>query len=242
MIVIPAIDIKNGKCVRLLQGNMNEETIFSDKPYKMAQRWENEGASLIHLVDLDGAIEKVPKNFSCIKKIVQNVNIPLQLGGGIRNIETIEKYIELGISKIIIGTEAIKNPTLVKEACKKFPNQIIVGIDAKKGFVAIEGWTKITDITAIDLAKKFEDYGVYAINFTDIEKDGMQKGVNIEETKKFAETLSIPVVASGGVSSIEDLKKLKPIEKYGVIGVISGRALYEETLSLKEAIEILKTS
>ncbi len=237
MLIIPAVDIKNGKCVRLLQGKMDEETVFSNEPYKMAQKWEKEGAKLIHLVDLDGAIKKKPINLECIKQIVENVKVPLQLGGGIRNLSTIEEYINLGISKIIIGSEAIHNPEFVKESCKKFPGKIVVGIDAKKGYVAIEGWTKITKVKAVEIAKKFEDYGVCAINFTDIEKDGMQQGVNIEETIKMAQNLSIPIIASGGVSNIDDIKKIIPLKKYGIEGIISGRALYEGTLSLKEAIE-----
>ena len=240
MIIIPAIDIKNGKCVRLLQGDMEKETIFSNAPYEMALKWEKKGAEIIHIVDLDGAIEKTPKNLNTIKKILKTVKVPIQLGGGIRDMHTIAKYIEIGVSKIIIGTEAIKNPNLVKEACKEFPKKIIVGIDAKNGFVAIEGWTEITKITATKLAKSFENFGVYAINFTDIDKDGMQSGPNILETKKLAQDLSIPVVASGGVSNIEDIKNLLSIEKYGVTGVISGRALYEGTLLLEDAIKVLR--
>ncbi len=192
MIIIPAVDIKNGKCVRLLQGRMEDETVFSDNPAAMAKEWENQGAEIIHVVDLDGAFEKSPKNFHAIKEILKSVNIPIQLGGGIRNYETVRMFIELGIKRVIIGTEAIRNPQLVKDACKSFPGQIIVGIDARNGRVAIEGWREITETRAVDLAKEFEDDGVAAINFTDIHRDGMQTGPNIEETKKLAEAVLYP--------------------------------------------------
>ncbi len=240
MIIIPAVDIKDGKCVRLLQGRMDAETVFSDDPAAMAKKWEDQGGEIIHLIDLDGAVGKMPKNFNSIKKILESINVPVQLGGGIRDMDTIEKYLALGVEKVIIGTEAIKNPQLVADACKKFPGRIVVGIDAKNGLVAIEGWTEITGVKAVDLAKELEDCGVAAINFTDIHRDGMQTGPNIEETGRLAESVSIPVVASGGVSTIEDIRNLLPIQKSGVIGVITGRALYDGTLDLKEAIEIAK--
>lgn len=240
MIIIPAVDVKNGKCVRLFQGRMDSETIFSNNPAAMAKRWEEEGAEIIHVVDLDGAFEKSPQNLDAIKSIVKNIHVPVQLGGGIRNMDTIKLYIDIGIKRVIIGTEAINNPQLVKDACKEFPDQIVVGIDARNGLVAIEGWTQTTQIKAVDLAKKFEDCGVIAINFTDIHRDGMQTGTNIEETRRLAEAVSIPVIASGGVSTIEDIKNLLPLEEAGVIGVITGRALYSGTLNLKEAIEVSK--
>ena len=236
MIIIPAVDIKDGKCVRLLQGKMDAETVFSDDPSEMAQRWAKDGAGMIHLVDLDGAILKTPKNLPQIKKIVETVDVPVQVGGGIRDIMTIEMYLSLGVDRVIIGTEAVRNPDLVKKACKLFPGKVVVGIDARNGCVAVEGWTETTNTQAIDLARKFEDSGVAAINFTDIHRDGMQTGPNIEETKRLAESVSIPVVASGGVSTINDIKNLMPLEKSGVTGVITGRALYEGTLDLKEAI------
>jgi len=239
MIIIPAVDIKNGKCVRLLQGRMDAETIFSNDPSAMAERWAKDGAGMIHLVDLDGAVEKTPINQSQIKKIVEKVNVPVQVGGGIRDIKTIGMYLELGVDRVIIGTEAVRNPDFVREACHTFSNKIVVGIDARNGFVAVEGWTETTDVHAIDLAKKFEDSGVAAINFTDIHRDGMQTGPNIDETRRLAESVSIPVVASGGVSTIEDIKNLLPLEKSGVTGVITGRALYEGTLDLKEAILVI---
>ena len=238
MIIIPAVDIKNGKCVRLSQGRMDAEIIFSDNPSSMAKKWEDEGAEMIHVIDLDGAVEKKPRNTDSIKKIFKDVNVPVQLGGGIRNKKTIAMYLDLGIKRVILGTEAIRNPKLVRDACKLIPGQIVVGIDSRRGLVAIEGWTKTTRITSVDLAKQFEDCGVAAINFTDIYRDGMQTGPNIEETRRLAESVSIPVIASGGVSTIDDIKNLMPLVKYGVTGVITGKALYSGTLSLKEAMKI----
>ena len=240
MIIIPAVDIKNGRCVRLLQGRKDEETIFSNDPVKMAIKWDGEGAELIHVIDLDGAFEKSPQNLNSIKKIIESVKAGVQVGGGIRDKKTIRMFIDLGAKRVIIGTEAIKNPKLVKDACKEFPGRIVVGIDARNGMVAIEGWTETTKIKAVDLAKQFQDCGVAAINFTDIYRDGMQTGPNIKETMIIAESVSIPVVASGGVSTIEDIKKLIQLKKYGVTGIITGRALYSKNLNLKEAIELTK--
>ncbi len=240
MIVIPAIDIKGGKCVRLLQGRMDAETIFSDDPAAMGSRWESEGAELIHVVDLDGAVGKRPVNLNTIRLIIDRVNVPIQVGGGIRDIETIRMYIDQGVARVVIGTEAIKNPELVKTACREFPGQIVVGIDAIDGLVAIEGWTQKTEVSAVDLGRQFENFGVAAINFTDIERDGMQTGPNLPEIKRFAEAISIPVVASGGVSSIDDIKNLAPLETVGVVGVITGRALYDGSLDLKTAIKFFR--
>ncbi len=219
---------------------MDSETVFSDDPAAMAKRWEDEGAEFIHIVDLDGAIEKSPQNLGSIRKIINSVDAHIQVGGGIRNERTIRMFLEIGVKRVIIGTEAIRNPKLVKDACKEFPGQIVVGIDARNGWVAIEGWTKTTQIKAVDLAIQFEDSGVAAINFTDIHRDGMQTGPNIEETRRLAEAVNIPVVASGGISSIEDIQNLIPLETVGVVGVIIGRALYSGSLKLKEAIEVLK--
>jgi phosphoribosylformimino-5-aminoimidazole carboxamide ribotide isomerase len=238
MLIIPAVDIKNGKCVRLFQGRLDSETVFSDDPAAMAKRWENEGAEIIHVIDLDGAVEKSPKNLNSIQKIIESVEAYIQVGGGIRTEKTAKMYLDLGVKRVIIGTEAIKNPKFVKDACKAFPDQIVVGIDARDGLVAIEGWTETTRIKAVDLARRFEDCGVAAINFTDIHRDGMETGPNIEATRRIAEAVSIPVVASGGVSTIEDIKKLMPLEAAGVVGVITGRALYSGSLSLKAAIEV----
>jgi len=240
MIVIPAVDIKNGRCVRLSQGRMDAETIFSEDPAAMAQKWENEGAELIHVVDLDGAIEKAPRNLATIKAILQRVHAPIQVGGGIRSIDTIQMFLDIGVRRVIIGTEAIRHPEMVSEACRRFPGRIVVGIDARNGFVAIEGWTQTTPIKAVDLARQFENFGVAAINFTDIYRDGMQTGPNIAATRQLAEAISIPVVASGGVSAIEDIINLLPLEAAGVQGVITGKALYSGTLDLKRAIELTR--
>jgi len=240
MIIIPAVDIKKGRCVRLFQGRMDKETVFSDDPAAMAKRWGDEGAEIIHVIDLDGAIKKSPQNLNSISKIIDSVNAHIQVGGGIRDKKTVGLLLDLGAERVIIGTEAIKNPNFVKDACKAFPGRIIVGIDARNGFVAIEGWTKTTKTKAVDLAKQFEDCGVAVINFTDIHRDGMQTGPNIDETRLLAEAVSIPVVASGGVSTIEDIKNLLPLKEVGVVGIITGRALYSGSLKLKEAIKIAK--
>ncbi len=240
MIIIPAVDIKQGKCVRLLQGRMEDTTLYSDNPVSMAKKWEVCGAELIHVIDLDGAFAKQVENFQTIQDILSNIKVPIQVGGGIRDLKTIEMYVEAGVSKVIIGSVALYDPELVKEACKNFQGQIVVGIDARNGMVAVEGWSKTSKTRAVDLAKEFESCGVAAINFTDIHRDGMQTGPNIEETAALAEAVSIPIVASGGVSTIEDIKNLLRVENKGVTGVITGRALYEGTLDLKEAIRISK--
>lgn len=238
MIIIPAVDIKNGKCVRLSQGRMDAETIFSNDPAAMAKKWDLYGVDIIHVIDLDGAIQKGPKNTQAIQRIIDTVHARVQVGGGIRNLKTIETYLQMGVYRIIIGTEAIRNPQLVKEACRLFPGHIVVAIDARNGMVAIEGWTETTRTKATDLALQFEDKGVVAINFTDIHRDGMQTGPNIEETRKLAETVSIPVIASGGVSTIQDIRNLLPLEPIGVVGVITGKAIYAESLNLAEAISV----
>ena len=238
MIIIPAVDIKNGKCVRLLQGRMDDETVYSDNPQAMASKWTRLGAQFIHVIDLDGAFAKIPQNMGSIRKILQSVNVPIQLGGGIRNEETVRIYLEMGVKRVIIGTGAIKKPEFVKKVCKTYPGQIVVGIDARNGKVAIDGWTQTTRIEAMELAKEFEDCGVAAINFTDIHRDGMQTGPNLDAILRLAEAISIPVVASGGVSSIEDIKNLLPLETAGVTGVIIGKALYSGKLDLKEALDL----
>ncbi|MBW1897114.1 MAG: 1-(5-phosphoribosyl)-5-[(5-phosphoribosylamino)methylideneamino]imidazole-4-carboxamide isomerase [Deltaproteobacteria bacterium] len=238
MIIIPAVDIKAGRCVRLLQGREDSETVFSDDPSAMALRWEEEGAERLHVIDLDGAFRKSPQNMGAIQQIIEKVQVPVQLGGGIRNMETISRYLDLGISRVIIGTEAIKNPQLVEEACQAFPARIMVGIDARNGMVAIEGWTQTTEKQAIEVAKQLEGYGVAGIVFTDIHKDGMQMGPNIEETKRLAESVSVPVIASGGVSNVRDIEALAKLEPVGVEGVITGRALYENTLTMAEALSV----
>ncbi len=240
MLVIPAVDIKQGRCVRLLQGEKNKETVFSDDPAAMAARWQAQGAELLHVVDLDGAFEGNPKNIEAIKTILAAVDIPVQLGGGIRTMDTITQYLELGVSRVILGTEAIRNPSFVHDACRAFPKKIIVGIDARDGMVAVDGWTKTTRRRAVDIAKGFEGYDLRAIVFTDIHRDGMQSGTNIEQTKELARAVFIPIIASGGVSTIEDIDALLPLEKMGVEGVITGRAIYTGSLDLRKAIEIAR--
>lgn len=242
MIIIPAIDLKNGQCVRLEQGEMHRDTVFSDNPAQQAQKWQQAGAELLHLVDLDGAFAGEPKNRSAIETIIKTLQIPAQLGGGIRDIPTIEAYLALGLSRVIIGTAAQRNPQLVMDACRLFPGQILVGIDAKNGMVAVQGWAELTDITAIDLARRFEDCGVSAIIYTDIARDGMMAGPNIEATKALAEGINIPVIASGGVSSLDDIKNLMAIEKSGVTGAITGKAIYTGAIDLAEAVKLTRTA
>jgi phosphoribosylformimino-5-aminoimidazole carboxamide ribotide isomerase len=242
MIVIPAIDIKGGQCVRLLQGRKDQATVFSEDPAAMARRWEQEGASRIHVVDLDGAFEQKPQNLDSVRRIIEAVDIPIQLGGGIRDTQTIRVYLELGVRWVIIGTEAIRNPDLVHHACRQFPGQVMVGIDARKGQVAIEGWTQTTAVQAIDLAQQFEASGVAAIIFTDIQRDGMQTGVNLEATRQLAEAVSVPVIASGGVATLEDIRALLPLQTSGIQGVITGRALYSGALDLKAALALAKAN
>lgn len=240
MIVIPAIDLKEGRCVRLLQGQMDKETVFSDDPSAMARRWTKQGAGLIHVVDLDGAVKKTPKNLAAIEKIAAAAgNVPIQVGGGIRDLETIKMYMNLGVERVVIGSAAIHDPDLVRQASADFPGRIVVGIDARDGKVAIEGWTETTKVSAIELGRQFEDCGVAAINFTDIERDGMQTGPNIEAIKEFARAVNVPVVASGGVSCLDDIKRLSTLAPDGVVGIITGRALYDGRLDLGEAVAFL---
>ena len=243
MIIIPAIDLKDGKCVRLKQGLMDQSTIFSENPDQMARKWINLGAKRLHLVDLDGAFAGKPINENAIKSIVSEVDneIPIQLGGGIRNLDTVEKFLNSGVDSIIIGTAAVTNPGFLHEACYSFPGQIIVGLDAKDGDVAINGWVKSTGHNVIELAQKFEEYGVESIIYTDIGRDGMKSGINIEATVKLSESLKIPVIASGGVSNIKDIKMLCEVSNIGIRGVITGTAIYEGTLDFKEAQELAES-
>lgn len=242
MIIIPAVDIKNGKCVRLVQGRMEDETVFSNDPAAMARQWADAGAELIHVVDLDGAFEKSPRNLDAVKNIIDTVDTPIQLGGGIRTERTVKTLLDMGVKRVIIGTEAINNPEWVMQISRRFPGQVVIGIDARNGRVAIEGWTETTHTQAVDLAKRFEDCGVAAINFTDIYRDGMQTGPNIAETGRLAEAISIPVVASGGVATIDDIKNLLPLEKVGVTGVITGKALYSGTLDFRQALLLVQSA
>jgi phosphoribosylformimino-5-aminoimidazole carboxamide ribotide isomerase len=240
MILYPAIDLKDGKCVRLLRGEMDQATVFSDKPYEQAKRFEEAGFHWLHLVDLNGAFEGKPVNAKAVSAILQNVNMLTQLGGGIRDMETIDAWLGAGINRVILGTIALKNPRLVMEACRAYPDQIAVGIDAKSGKVATDGWAKVSEINAIDLALKFEDAGVAAIIYTDISKDGAMEGPNIEETSKLAERLSTPVILSGGISKLDDLKAVKAVQSSGIEGVIIGRALYDGSVVAEEALTAMR--
>lgn len=233
MIIYPAIDLKDGKCVRLYKGDMNQATIFNDSPANQAKYFQDQGFKFLHIVDLDGAIAGNSANEKSVQEILKNITIPAQLGGGIRNLQTIEKWLSLGLRRVILGTVALQNPDLVKEAAKKFPNQIVVGIDAKNGMVATHGWVEESSTSVIDLAKKFEDAGVAAIIYTDINRDGTGEGFDFEGTKKLAENISIPVIASGGVGSIADVRK---VAQLGINGVIIGRALYDKKIEVRDLV------
>jgi len=237
MLLIPAIDLKDGKCVRLKQGDMNDSTTFGEDPAAMARRWLDAGARRLHLVDLNGAFAGKPVNETAIKAILKEVGeeIPVQLGGGIRDLDTIERYLDGGLSYVIIGTAAVKNPGFLKDACTAFGGHIMVGLDAKDGKVATDGWSKLSGHEVVDLAKKFEDYGVEGVIYTDIGRDGMLTGINIDATVKLAQALSIPVIASGGLSNIADIEALCKVEGEGVEGVICGRAIYSGDLDFSAA-------
>ena len=238
MIIIPAIDLKDGKCVRLLQGRKEDVTVYSDDPAAMAKHWESLGAELLHVVDLDGAFTGEQKNFEKIKAIREAINIPIELGGGIRDIERIDLLVGLGVDRTIIGTSAAKNPEMVKEACAKHPGKVIVGIDAKDGKVAVKGWVEITELDAIEFARDMEAIGAAGIIYTDISRDGMLTGPNIEAMAKMTQSVNIPVIASGGVSKLDDVKSLMQIEN--LWGVITGKALYAESMKLEDAIALTK--
>lgn len=242
LMIIPAVDLKNGKCVRLLQGRMEDETVFSDDPAAMAVQWDQAGAEVIHVIDLDGAFQKKPRNLPSVGRIVESVTARVQVGGGIRSMQTIEHLLAVGVERVIIGTEAVRNPKLVAEACRAFPGHIIVGIDARDGLVAIEGWTETTAVRAVDLARRFENDGVTAINFTDIARDGMQTGPNLAETARLARAVDIPVIASGGVASLEDIRNLLKLAPLGVAGVITGRAIYSGSLDYAAAVALARGS
>jgi len=237
MLIIPALDIKDGHCVRLKQGKMSETTVFSEDPVGMAKHWQSEGARRLHLIDLNGAAAGKPKNEGVIRTILKAVgdSLPVQLGGGIRDLDTIEHYLDLGVSFVIIGTAAVKNPGFLQDACTAFSGHVIVALDAKDGKVAVEGWSKMTGHAVVDLAKKFQDYGVEAIIYTDIGRDGMLTGVNIDATRKLAHELRVPVIASGGLTSLEDIQALCKVESEGITGVVTGRAIYQGTLDFKKA-------
>jgi len=242
LIIIPAIDIKDGKCVRLAQGDFNRVTVYADNPADMALLWVQKGAELIHLVDLDGSLAGAPRNAEKILEICRKVNIPVQVGGGIRNMETIDYYLKNGVSSVIIGTAALQDEQFVSKASRAYARKIILGIDALDGKVAISGWTQKTQEAAIELAKRYESCSLKAIVYTDIKRDGMETGVNIEATRALAKKVSIPVIASGGVAAMTDVEKLMEIKDGGIYGVIIGRALYNGSISLEEAIRKSKNS
>jgi phosphoribosylformimino-5-aminoimidazole carboxamide ribotide isomerase len=237
MLLIPAIDLQDGRCVRLRQGDLDDATIFSNDPAAMAAQWLEQGARRLHLVDLNGAVAGKPKNEAAIKSIIKAIGgeIPVQIGGGIRTLDTIERYLDSGISYVIIGTAAVKDPGFLRDACSAFPGNIIVGLDARDGKVATDGWSKLTRHDVLDLARKFEDYGCEAIIYTDIGRDGMLTGVNIDATVALAQRVTIPIFASGGVTDLEDIKALCAVEDQGVQGAILGRSLYEGTLDFAAA-------
>lgn len=236
MIIFPAIDLRDGKCVRLLRGDFSKETVYSDHPEEIALRWEREGAEFLHVVDLDGALAGKPRNTDVIQKILSAVQIPIEVGGGIRTLETIENTLELGVRRVILGSAAVQNRSLVKEACRRYGDRIVVGIDAKDGIVAIDGWGVSGGISAIELAQELSSFGLKTIIYTDIARDGTLSGVNIEATSKLAAESGVDIIASGGVWSLEDIHALKKREPEGIIGVITGKSIYEGTLSLAEAI------
>ncbi len=240
MLIIPAIDLKDGHCVRLRQGVMEGATVFSEDPGAMAKHWLDQGARRLHLVDLNGAFAGKPKNETAVRSIVDVVglDIPIQLGGGIRDLETIERYLDLGITYIIIGTAAVKTPGFLHEACDAFPGHIMVGLDAKDGKVAVDGWSKLTGHDVLDLAKRFEGYGIEAIIYTDIGRDGMMSGVNIPATVALAKELTVPVIASGGITNLDDVRALCAVQDEGISGAITGRAIYENTLDLRAAQDL----
>jgi len=240
MIIIPAIDLKDGACVRLEQGRMEKPTVFSREPGKTASQWAERGARRLHVVDLNGAMVGKPRNEKAIKDILGSVDsdIPVQVGGGIRDMDTIERYLDDGVSYIVIGTAAVKNPGFLHEACDAFPGHIIVGLDAKDGKVATDGWSKLTGHDVVDLAKRFQDYGVEAVIYTDIGRDGMLTGVNIEATVRLAQSLSVPVIASGGLGSLEDVRALMAVESEGITACVAGRAIYEGKLDFAAAVKL----
>lgn len=240
MLVIPAIDLKDGRCVRLKQGIMSQETVFSEMPEQVALKWEELGAERIHVVDLNGAIKGRAINGAVISKIIGSVSVPIQLGGGIRDLDTIRAYLELGVSQVILGTVAVERPELVEKACGEFPGRIMLAIDARDGKVASRGWTELKSLTPVELANRFDGIGLEAVIYTDITRDGMKSGPNLDSTRALASGLTTPVIASGGVSCLEDIEAMLDLESVGVIGVITGRAVYDGSLDLREAIRVSK--
>ncbi len=236
MIIFPAIDIKGGLCVRLKQGDPDRATVYGEDPVAVARHWESQGAEWLHVVDLDGAFSKQPVNSVAIKAIARSISIPVQVGGGIRTIENVKDYLDAGVERVILGTAALRDPSMVAEACSLYPGRIALGLDARDGLVAVEGWKEATRTDAVSLVRGFEHLELAAIIYTDIHRDGMQTGVNIEATQRLIQTTRVPVIASGGVSSLGDIMNLLPLVPQGLLGVITGRAIYEGTLDLREAI------
>lgn len=237
MKIIPAVDIKSGRCVRLTQGKEDQETVYSDDPQAMAEHWDEQGAQLIHVVDLDGAFQGLPKNASIIKDIIYSSTVDIQVGGGIRSIEAIAAYVNAGACRVILGTIAHEDPGFVEKACKQFPGKIMIGIDAQDGKVAVKGWTEVSEQTAVDLARTMEPLGVAGFIFTDISRDGMLQGPNLDSIRKFVKATSLPVIASGGISGIQDVVSLLSLQSEGVKGMITGKALYDKRLDFKEALK-----
>ena len=242
MLIIPAIDLKDGKCVRLVQGRMQDETVYSDDPEAMALRWASAGARLLHVVDLDAAVEGSPRNQECIARIIRSAGIPVQVGGGMRDLRAVEAYLEIGASRVIVGTAAVQDMDFVRTICRVHPGRVVAGIDARQGRAATHGWTRTTDIQAVELGRQMEAAGVAALIFTDIQRDGMQIGPNIAETRRLAEAVQIPVMASGGVGTLDHVRALLPLEEVGVIGVITGKALYSGSLRFEEALALAQAT
>jgi len=240
MLVIPAIDLKGGRCVRLLQGDFNRETVYADHPVAVAKLWKQQGAERLHVVDLDGSLAGVPRHEMAIREMVAETGLPIQVGGGIRTMKTVESYLRTGVRWVILGTSAFMDPSFVHETCRRFPDRVILGIDAEGGRVAVRGWTERTEVTAVELALRFREDHPAALVYTDIARDGMETGVNNEATVELAEAVGIPVIASGGVSGIWDIEKLVPLENRGIVGAIVGKALYTGALSLAAAIEFAR--
>jgi phosphoribosylformimino-5-aminoimidazole carboxamide ribotide isomerase len=238
MLIIPAIDLKDGKCVRLRQGRAEDVTVFGDDPAAMGLKWQEAGARLLHVVDLDGAFSSRPQNLDSIRRLRKNLSIPMELGGGIRTLDTIAAYIDLGIDRLILGTVALKDPDLAARACADYPGRIAFSLDAKDGLLAVEGWTETSKMTALNAAQALAKLKPAALIYTDIARDGVKRGVNIPATQALAQAVDVPVIASGGVSCLDDIRALLPLEALGVIGVITGRALYDGSLDLAEAIRL----
>jgi phosphoribosylformimino-5-aminoimidazole carboxamide ribotide isomerase len=238
MLVIPAIDLKEGRCVRLYQGDMNQATVYSDDPVATALRWQSEGAERLHVVDLDGAVSGTGVNTKAIEHICRALTIPVQVGGGIRDVAAIERLLSSGVSRVILGTVAYRQPEIVAAACQRFPGRITVGIDARAGKVSVQGWTEATELEAVELARRCASMGVSEIVYTDIARDGTSQGVNLDATLALARSVTLPIIASGGVASMQDIERLLPLETEGIAGVIVGRALYTGAVKLAEAISV----